>query len=171
MSEQVRRIVTGHNAAGQSVIAEDSMVAPVQPFGLTDFWQTNTVPAPLDVDGRPSECRLEPPAGGTLFRFFEIVPQPSGMTPEQAEQRMAKAFAALSASHCRRDTRRHPLMHTTQTVDYIIVLRGNVTLLLDEGEVALKPFDVVIQRGTNHSWVNQGPEPALLMAVLVDAHS
>ena len=59
-------------------------------------------------------------------------------------------------------------MHKTETVDYIILLKGEVTLLLDEDERALKPLDVVIQRGTNHAWVNKGDEPAVLMAVLVD---
>jgi quercetin dioxygenase-like cupin family protein len=60
-------------------------------------------------------------------------------------------------------------MHTTRTVDYIILLSGEVTMLLDKGEVHMKPLDVVIQRGTNHAWVNKGKEPALLVAVLVDA--
>ena len=60
-------------------------------------------------------------------------------------------------------------MHTTRTVDYIVVLSGRVTLLLDKGEVELKPFDVVVQRGTNHGWVNRGSEPAVMAAILIDA--
>jgi quercetin dioxygenase-like cupin family protein len=60
-------------------------------------------------------------------------------------------------------------MHKTKTVDYIILLEGEITLLLDEDEVDLKPFDVVIQRGTNHAWINKGSSPALLVAVLIDA--
>jgi len=60
-------------------------------------------------------------------------------------------------------------MHTTRTVDYIVVLSGRVTLLLDKGEVELKPFDVVVQRGTNHGWVNRGDEPAVMAAILIDA--
>ncbi|MDC3209035.1 cupin domain-containing protein, partial [SAR86 cluster bacterium] len=55
-------------------------------------------------------------------------------------------------------------------VDYIILLKGEVTLILDEEEVALKPFDVVVQRGTNHAWANNGSEPALLIAVLIDSN-
>ena len=61
-------------------------------------------------------------------------------------------------------------MHKTETVDYIILLKGEVTLILDEEEVALKPFDVVVQRGTNHAWANYGNEPALLIAVLIDSN-
>jgi quercetin dioxygenase-like cupin family protein len=59
-------------------------------------------------------------------------------------------------------------MHKTDTIDYIILLRGDVTLILDEEEIDIKPHDVVIQRGTNHAWVNNGSEPALLIAVLID---
>ena len=75
----------------------------------------------------------------------------------------------MGASHERVDTSRHPSMHKTKTIDYIILLKGDITLLLDEDEVRLKPFDVVVQRGTNHAWVNNGSEPALLIAVLIDS--
>ena len=68
------------------------------------------------------------------------------------------------------DTRKHPAMHKTETIDYIILLKGDVTLILDNDEVNLKPFDVVVQRGTNHAWVNNGDEPALLTAVLIDSN-
>ena len=75
----------------------------------------------------------------------------------------------MGAAHERVDTSRHPAMHKTKTIDYIILLNGDVTLLLDEDEVRLKPFNVVVQRGTNHAWVNNGNEPALLIAVLIDS--
>lgn len=60
-------------------------------------------------------------------------------------------------------------MHKTKTIDYIILLDGDVTLLLDDDEVILKPFDVVVQRGTNHAWINNGNKPALFIAVLIDS--
>jgi quercetin dioxygenase-like cupin family protein len=60
-------------------------------------------------------------------------------------------------------------MHKTETIDYIILLKGDVTLILDEEEIDIKPFDVVVQRGTNHAWINNGTEPALLIAVLIDS--
>ena len=60
-------------------------------------------------------------------------------------------------------------MHKTSTVDYIVLLSGEVTMLVDEGEVDLNPGDVVVQRGTNHAWVNRTEQPAVLVAVLVDA--
>ena len=80
----------------------------------------------------------------------------------------ADAFEKIGAAHHRVDTTKHPAMHKTETIDYIILLKGDVTLILDEEEIDLKPFDVVVQRGTNHAWVNNGSEPALLIAVLID---
>ena len=81
----------------------------------------------------------------------------------------AEAFEKIGAAHHRVDTTKHPAMHKTDTIDYIILLKGDVTLILDQEEVDIKPFDVVIQRGTNHAWVNNGNDPALLIAVLIDS--
>ena len=96
-----------------------------------------------------------------------VPPSDDSISLEDLEHFVAQAFDALGAAHERPDTSRHPLMHKTKTIDYIIVLSGNVTLLLDERD--LRPFDVVVQRGTNHAWINKGTEPALLCAILIDA--
>jgi hypothetical protein len=90
------------------------------------------------------------------------------MSEEQREQRMAEVFAAMNAPHARRDVSTGPGMHQTGTTDYITLLSGRVRLVLDKEERDLEPFDVVIQRGTNHAWINTGDDEALLMAVLVD---
>jgi quercetin dioxygenase-like cupin family protein len=74
----------------------------------------------------------------------------------------------MKGAHLQPDTSRHPTMHRSQTTDYIVLLSGQITLVLDKEERDLKPFDVVVQRATNHAWVNRGTEDALLMAVLVD---
>ena len=91
------------------------------------------------------------------------------MPDEVLQEVAADAFEKIGAGHHRVDTTKHPAMHKTDTIDYIILLKGDVTLILDEEEVDLKPFDVVVQRGTNHAWVNNGNEPALLIAVLIDS--
>ncbi len=106
-----------------------------------------------------------------MFRFFQIAPEKNeaGFSREERNRRMSEMFAAASASDARADTSRHPSMHKTNSLDYIVLLKGEVTALLDVGEVEMKPFDVLIQRGTNHGWVNYGSEPALLVAVLIDA--
>ena len=73
----------------------------------------------------------------------------------------------MNGAHLQPDTSKHPAMHKSPTTDYIILLSGEITLVLEKEERTLKPFDCVVQRGTNHAWVNRGKENALLMAVLV----
>jgi hypothetical protein len=170
MGAGYRCIVTGRNEQGKSIVAEDSQVE-IGPLGIIDFWKSSSVPASLaeESGALAGPVRLEPPPGGVLFRFFLIPPERPNVPSEEAERAAAAAFAAAGGSHCRVDTARHPMMHTTATIDYVVLLSGEVTLLLDEDEIALRPFDVVVQRGTNHYWINRRSEPALLMGVLLDA--
>ena len=177
---QGRRIVTGHDEQGRSIVISDAPPENVVPNpsdadrGHINFWRTENVPASnatfIDpMTGPP--CPLPPPEGGTMFRFFQIAPEKNeaGLSKEERDRRMARMFEAAGAAHARLPMNRHPSMHRTDSVDYIILLKGEVTCLLDIGEVHMKPFDVLIQRGTNHGWVNYGDEPALLVAVLIDA--
>jgi quercetin dioxygenase-like cupin family protein len=87
----------------------------------------------------------------------------------ELERRAAEGFKAMGGEHCRVDTTRNPSMHKTRTVDYVILLDGDVTLILEKEEVRLKPFDVVVQRGTNHAWRNNRDTAAILAGVLIDA--
>jgi mannose-6-phosphate isomerase-like protein (cupin superfamily) len=166
MPPQSRRVVTGHDAEGKSVIIIDG---PPTPAGA--FWLTDAAPADNATVGDAAQLvhTLEPPAGGSIFRYAVIPPEDPNVSPEERERTTARLFAQMDASHCRTETSRHPGMHKTRTVDYVVLLSGEVTMLLDKGEVDLKPFDVVVQRGTSHAWVNKGKEPAIIAAVLVDA--
>ena len=178
MLHKVRRIVTGHNAAGQAVVIEDAeasnlLFSPARPDGgLINLWLTENVPAEVDapdpLTGPPHG--LLPPTGGTMFRFFQIPPGDKRGVPPSEETRAATraAFVAMGAGHHHDARGPHQGMHKTRSVDYIILLKGEATLILDADERDMQPLDVVIQRGTNHAWANYGTEPALLMAVLVD---
>jgi hypothetical protein len=177
---QGRRIVTGHDKQGRSIVISDAPPENLVPNpsdpdrGHINFWRTESVPANNAAFADPMAgppCPLPPPEGGTMFRFFQIAPEnnEAGLSKEERDRRMARMFEAAGAADARLSMNRHPSMHRTESVDYIILLRGEVTCLLDVGEVQMKPFDVLIQRGTNHGWVNYGEEPALLVAVLVDA--
>ena len=170
----MRRIITGHNEDGKSVITIDG--PPARSIGedvggLFELWNTdgNDINSTDAVDKADDEIILSPPEGGTKFRYFQINPLPEGVPEEMMQEIAADAFKKIGAAHHRVDTSKHPAMHKTETIDYIILLKGDVTLILDEEEVDLKPFDVVIQRGTNHAWVNNGDDPALLIAVLIDS--
>jgi quercetin dioxygenase-like cupin family protein len=172
--KELRRVVTGIDAAGKSYVEIDGPGAGIVEeggAGLAEIWVTDATPADNAAKGDAAKwkMRLEPPAGGSVCRFFALAPENKTLSARELEERTAAMFAAIGGPHCRVDTKRHPSMHTTRTIDYVILLSGRVTLLLDKGEVDLKPFDVVVQRGTNHGWVNRGTEPALFAAVLIDA--
>ena len=171
MEQQLRRVVTGFDAEGKSVVVSDGP-APA-PFYLHEMWSTAKTPADVSFppDIAESGLKLEPPINGTIFRLVQIPPEAPSMSKEELERVLAEVYALGGASHCRSDTTRNPHMHRTKTVDYVIVLEGELTLLLENGEVDLKPFDVVIQRGTNHAWINKGPDPALIAAVMVDCET
>lgn len=168
-----RRIVTGHDAAGRSVVVSDGPTpnqwgAPGDPI-LINFWATG---GGRDPEADPAEraIPLGPAPGGATFRFFRVPPEKrtAHLTPEQREAQVAAYYAQVGAgAHI--GGQRHAGFHKTQSVDFIVLLEGEVTLMLDEVDVPMKPYDVVVQRGTSHSWVNYGDESALLMAVLVDA--
>lgn len=166
MERKLRRIITGHNEEGKSIVAYDC-----PPTETGRMWVTDSSPADNKHknDAAKRKLGLEPRSNGSTLGFFKLFPEDPSKSAEEVEKETAAFFAAADASHCRPDTSRHPHMHKTKTVDYIILLEGEVKLLLDEDEVDLKPFDVVIQRGTNHAWINTGSKPALLVAVLIDA--
>ena len=105
-----------------------------------------------------------------MFRFFQIAPEKNeaGLSKEERDVRMARMFEAAGAAHARLAMNRHPSMHRTDSVDYIICLSGEVTALLDIGEVRMQPFDVLIQRGTNHAWANRSDQPVRMMFVMID---
>ena len=82
-----------------------------------------------------------------------------------------EAFSAMGASHAIVENARHPFMHRTDSVDYAVIVKGQITMLLDDSEVELNQGDVVVQRGTNHAWSNRSNETCLIAFVLVDAVS
>ena len=171
----MRRIITGHNQHGKSIITLDG--PPARSIGedvggLFEVWNTDgsDIISTDEIDRADEDILLSPPSGGTKFRYFQINPLPEGVPDAMMQEIAADAFEKIGAAHYRVDTKKHPAMHKTETIDYIILLQGDVTLILDEEEIDLKPFDVVVQRGTNHAWVNNGDEPALLIAVLIDSN-
>ncbi|WP_374385091.1 cupin domain-containing protein [Dongia sp.] len=172
MLKQVRRIVTENGPDGKSRVMTDGIADNVFSV-LTELWIT--YPGPHDhktpVDLAQQSKQLEPPKGGTLFRFFQIGPDSAtSHLPWEERQKLGREwFASMNGAHLQPDTSKHESMHKSHTTDYIILLSGQITLMLDTEERDLKPFDVVIQRGTNHAWINKGTEDALLMAVLVDS--
>ena len=166
----LRRVVTGNDGNGRSIVAIDG------PPGrdadeLYEIWHTNgAVENSRDhADRAVDKINLSPNTNSSNCRWFIVSPSDGSISDQELEKDYAEWFAAMGAAHERPDTTRHPAMHRTKTVDYVVVLSGRVTLLLDDDERDLEPFDVVVQRGTNHAWINKHNEPALLCAILIDA--
>jgi hypothetical protein len=165
-----RRVVTGHNTDGRSVVISDGPVSSVgSDLGQIIAWATDTVPAaaarPEDVDS--GDALHEPPRTGVKIFYVEIPPDGGSLTHTEKEAIAREMFAALGKGFVQVDTSRHPFMHMTPTIDCVIILTGEVSLLVDEGDpVPLQPFDIVVQQGTNHAWVNTGTEPALFVAIM-----
>ena len=167
MAESHRVIVTGANKAGRSVVVEETFASLTGP-GNFDFWQTAPGQSPNDVSFGRSPMKFFPAPGGTMFRLFTIPPADPNMSEVDLAKLQDWFFKEVGGPEPRGDTSRHPLMHKTPTIDYIVLLSGEISLVLDEGDpIALKPFDAVVQRGVGHSWLNTGREPALLMCVMV----
>ncbi len=175
----VRRIVTGHDAHGHAIIQDDSAVARVQRVGgeigplFHEVWNTQATPAPIDAaSGEPAEAgiTLAPPRHGTRIRVLDIPPEGDGirtMTPEEAAEHFAEVGAG-HASNAAKAGARHALMHRTETIDYGIVLEGELVLIMDEGETTVHAGDIVIQRGTNHGWANRSDRNCRIAFILID---
>ena len=174
----IRRIVTGHDARGRSFVLSDGPSPHVRATPLrtgvafTNLWTTDRTPAPIHGAHDPvtPAMNLAPPPGGTNLRVVEFGPEKDyigAVTPAAARE----AFATMGgAAHALSDEAAppHPFMHRTKTVDYGIVLSGEIYLVLDEGETLMRAGDICIQRGTNHSWSNRSDVPCLMAFVLID---
>lgn len=174
MAKPVRRILTGHNKEGKSIFLEDSdapnVFAPPSLAGLalTALWQTTGAPASNegDADAAAGGFKLEPPKNGTIFRVVEFPPDKVLATAGD----ISKIFEEIGAPHTKdRNNPRHPGFHKTNSVDYAIVIDGEIWAMMDEGEKLMKASDVLVQRGTNHAWSNRTDAPARVIFILVDA--
>ena len=175
----IRRVVTGHDADGRAVVASDGPLPTVVEIAAIpgtifhEVWSTSQTPAAVNnaPDPTTGPLTLPPPKQGTRIRFVDIPPD----TPEFLAHGAAKMRAAFSevgdadASTVKADSP-HPLMHRTESIDYGVVIEGEMTLILDDAQVALAPGSVVILRGTNHAWANRSGRPCRMLFVLIDGN-
>lgn len=141
-----RRVVTGHDPAGRSIVLSDGPVPVTRhadDVGLVfhEVWNTADAPAPItaEIAAEPTEraLRIAPAGAGTVIRVNEF--QPGAKSP----------------------------MHRTSSIDYGLVLEGSMTLLLTDAEISLSAGDIVVQRGTDHAWENRSAETARMAFILV----
>jgi len=177
MVGEIRRIVTGHDIEGRAVIL--SAGAPERVVDLTDhgprfyeIWSTGETPVRIDRDsGEPHEdtLTLAPPRNGTRIRVLDIAPETQEIQNVDAAQ-ARRHFELVGAGEASTRNRGapHPYMHRTETVDYGIILSGEIYLIVDRGEILCRPGDIVIQRGTNHAWANRSKEVCRIAFILID---
>lgn len=173
MVSKVRRVVTGQNEQGRSTILFDGLAGNTKEMesmpgvALTDLWETLSAPArnegALDAADRP--VRLTAPNPGSIFRLVEFPPDSQWRDVANA----GTAFGSIGAGAAPDEHSSDPMRHKTDTIDYIVVVKGEIYAIVDDGEVLLKAGDVFIQRGTMHSWSVRGDEPCLIVVVLIAA--
>lgn len=172
-----RRIITGHDTDGKAIIISDAtpnrtyMIGGPNGAKFHEVWNTQQTPAFIDSKSEDSETALvlAPPQHGTRIRIIDFPPEGDeirNLSKEEAVKHF-KNMGGEQAAQANPDAP-HPLMHRTQTVDYGIVLEGELTLILDRGETILKAGDIVIQRGTNHAWANRTNTYCRVAFVLID---
>jgi Cupin domain len=168
----VRRLVTGHRKDGRSTVLMDSAAPNVKQRsagnGSTLLWVTEETPASVSVAGDRAarEIGVPPPPRGTVFRIAEFPPGTGGDVPDN--EALLRDFG-IGADVARGHPPRHPAIHRTRSIDYVVVLEGEIHLLLDDGEQRLVAGDVVVQQGSNHAWINRGAAVCRLAMVFVDA--
>lgn len=165
----VRRVITGHNAEGRSIVVLDGpsphveSILGIATLASTELWATKTAPArnmgPRDPVSLP--LVIAPPPLGSVFRVVEF-------PPDKDWKGQLTAGAGLSSS-AHESGSGNPMMHRTKSLDYVVVITGEIWSILDEGEVLLRAGDVMVQRGTNHAWANRSDEPCVVAFILVDA--
>lgn len=169
-AKPVRRVVTGHDADNKSIIVADGPPARIfdnlGQVGLVfqEIWNTTQTPAPIDRDRSEADedgLVLAPPTNGVRIRVLDI-------PPDTPDENLDEVFENISASHEQVSSDRHPSFHRTETVDFGIVLSGEIVLLMDEQETTVGPGEIVVQRGTNHGWANRTDTPCRIAFILID---
>jgi mannose-6-phosphate isomerase-like protein (cupin superfamily) len=167
-----RRVVTGHDASGRAVVLFDGesphsfVLEKAGGLRLTEIWETRSSPADNSGsrDAADHERRIAPVGGGSVFRIIEYPPDSVRLKTLAPE-----FFHGMGARAADAATRKHPGMHKTDTVDYCVVLSGEIWAVLDEGEVLLRAGDCLVQRGTNHAWSNRSDDLCVIAFVLITA--
>jgi hypothetical protein len=171
----VRRIITGTDSAGRSCILEDGVSPAMQMmpgrrgYRNNNLWRTCASPAAINATDSVLEHQgVLPPAHGTVLRVIDIPPE--SLDPAERRRDTAAVFASMfpdahhDAAHVR-----HPGMHITDTVDYAILLQGELVAILEAGETIMRAGDILIQCGTQHAWANRSQAIARIAFVLIDA--
>jgi mannose-6-phosphate isomerase-like protein (cupin superfamily) len=167
----VHRVVTTIDKDGKAVALFDAAV-PLEslrsPNPAGDMWVTQAYPADFNwtEDRGKTKVGLHPPKNGTIFRIVDFVPTTAKIDNMPMDTMMKVAGAEAPK---RGLPPKHPMMHRTRTVDYAIIMSGEIDMMLDDSTVHLKAGDVVVQQATNHAWINRSGAPCRVAFILMDS--
>jgi mannose-6-phosphate isomerase-like protein (cupin superfamily) len=169
---EIRRVVTGLDANNKAVAQFDSRLT-LRPgksgMPAVNLWITDSSPPGFSFkdDSASKPIGLSPPDNGTAIRVVEFPPLDPAALAKMDPDFMMKVVGDHAPARGLPVT--HPLMHRTRTVDYAIIMSGEIDMMLDDTVVHVKAGDVVIQQATNHAWINRGTEPCRILFVLMDS--
>jgi mannose-6-phosphate isomerase-like protein (cupin superfamily) len=173
-NKPIRRIVTGHDDQGMAIVEIDSInphtrMRPETGIASNLLWVTDETPARMDLrkDRADRTIGVPPPAKGSILRVVDFPPVTDEMMGKLDQ---GAILAQMGAGHNARGGKNagNPFMHRTKSVDYVIVMEGEIDMLLDDTEVHMKAGDIMVQQGTNHAWVNRGDKVCRIAFVLID---
>jgi len=169
-SPEIRRVVTRLDPSGKAVVMIDErtrLAAPRPPNLVANIWVADKAqPDFTSTDDRGKTKVGVAPKAGSIFRVVDFAPESAGGHPTDVNAMMKVIGADAPKKGL---PPRHPGMHRTRSLDYAVIISGEIDMLLDEGEVHLKAGDVVVQQATNHSWVNRGHEPCRVAFILIES--
>jgi len=171
-TKPIRRVVTGHDSKGTAIAIMDSKLQPeLRDAGVVAssvLWITDETPADISgsKDRAARKIGVPPPPKGSILRIVDFLPVKGDIKIDN------KAFTAeMGIGNQDRGPGKHvnhPFMHRTKSIDYAIVLEGEIDMLLDDSSVHLQTGDILVQQGTNHAWVNNGHDVCRIAFVLID---
>lgn len=174
--DDIRRVVTGHDESGAAIVLFDGAnpYKNVRPGAGTVgrlLWVTDRSPADMaGADDRANvKIGIAPPAGGSVFRVVDFPPTTDEEIAKLDADHMQKQIAGHDASASKYRAPTHPFMHRTRSIDYAIVMAGEIDMMLDNETIHLKAGDVLVQQGTNHAWINRSGKPCRIAFILIDA--
>ena len=167
---EIRRVVTKLDSSGKAVVMIDEktkLVAPRPPNLVANIWVADKAQPDFSWSDDRGKTKVGvAPKAGSIFRVVDFAPESAGGHPTDVNAMMKVIGADAPKKGL---PPRHPGMHRTRSLDYAVIISGEIDMLLDEGEVHLKAGDVVVQQATNHAWVNRSGKPCRVAFILMDS--
>jgi mannose-6-phosphate isomerase-like protein (cupin superfamily) len=170
VADEIRRVVTGLDENDKAIVLFDSHVPLMRRspgIASANLWITDAYPPNLsneETAGRP--IGISPPENGTTCRIVEFSPIDPAAEAQMPPDMITKRVEHVPAKGL---PMKHPMMHRTRTLDYAVILSGEIDMVLDDTTVHLKAGDAVVQQATNHAWLNRGTQPCRILFVLMDS--